>query len=216
MRDPENKGDLTMISRLLSKESAGESGMWKIRSSFGVIAVLLVIGLFSLAAPAAQADTWNFTLTNPGNTTNITFSFAVGAPSTAFPGSYFQLNSPVDWTLNGVDQGFTNASFWNLSVGGGLCLGDCGTIELWGPQLYTGSESSPSFVEGTYSFTNCCGTPYDGPFTLTLVDPPEVPTNTPEPSSVALLMTGLMGLIGLAVYRTWQGRQTFRQGVAAA
>jgi hypothetical protein len=168
-----------------------------------VIAVA-VAGLFSFAAPSAKADTWDFSLTNPGNTTNIDFSFPGGSPSTSF-GNYFQMNSPVDWTLNNVDQGTVGLQFWNFSQGGGLVLGNPGSsiVNLYGPQLYSGSESSPTFLTGTYSF-NSNFSQFNGPFTLTVADPPGDSdiVATPEPSSVLLLATGLLGLLGLAAYRS--------------
>jgi hypothetical protein len=167
------------------------------------VLVMTVACLFGLVTPSAQADSWNFSLTDTGNTANIGFSFAVGAPVTPYV-DYFQLNSPVAWTLNGVYQGTEELSFWNASAGGGLYLGNnsFGIVSLWGPQLYTGSESAPQFIEGTYSFNSCCGQQFNGPFTLTLVDPPDGESiNTPESSSALLLITGLMSMFGLAFYR---------------
>jgi hypothetical protein len=196
---------IKMRNVLTGKEQIGlwtrSVGMFRWIPS-AVIAVA-VAALFSLAAPSAKADTWDFSLTNPGNTTNINFSFDTTAPSTDL-GGWFQIDSPVDWTLNSTDQGTTALAFFSQSQGGGLWLGNEGSIlNLWGPQLYTGTEASPTLVAGTYSFDSCCngqfvGPQFDGPLTLTLTDP----VSTPEPSSVLLLGAGLLGILGMVGYQS--------------
>jgi len=158
---------------------------------------LTVVGLFSLAAPSAKADNWNFSLTDPSNTNTISFSFPVGSSTTVNEGYWFEINNPVTWFLNGADQGTTDLSFWNIGSGGGLVLGHI--LNLWGPQLYTGTESNPTLLEGTFAFNNTYG-PYYGPLSLSATDPPDEPVSTPEPSSVVLLAAGLLGMLGLAGY----------------
>lgn len=162
---------------------------------------LTVVALFSLGAPAAKADTWNFSLTS-GDANNITFSFDKTATSTSYPDGYFQMDSPVSWFLNSVDQGTASLSFWNAEAGGGLLLGSI--FNLWGAQLYSGTESAPLFVDGLYEFHNSySGSGFNDPVTLTLSDPQDGDTvRTPEPSSLLMLEIGLIGMLGLAVYRS--------------
>jgi len=168
---------------------------------------LTVAGLLGLAAPTAKADTWNFSLTDPGNTNNITFSYTADASTTVDEGYWFEINSPVNWFLNGADQGGSNLSLWNIGSGGGIVLGF--NLNLWGPQLYTGTESAPALVAGTYSFDNTYPV-LNGPLTLILTGTPGGNTvSTPEPSSVLLLGVGLLGMLGLTAY---QSRRTTSPG----
>lgn len=170
----------------------------KSRWLYSAIITLTVVGLVSLAAPSAKADSWNFTLTNPGNTTTITFSFPVGS-SVVNLGGYFQISSPVNWSLNGVSQGTVLVDFFNTPWGGGLSLGNLGEIlNLLGAQLYTGSESSPTFIEGIYHLTSSGTEQFNSDFTLVLTDPPGDDTSaTPEPGTLGLLGLGLSGMAGV-------------------
>jgi hypothetical protein len=63
-----------------------------------------------------------------------------------------------------------------------------------GPQLYTGSESDPIFNPGTYNLIgdDFTKTPATETLTLTIGSPPAVP----EPSSMVLFGTGVLGCAG--------------------
>jgi hypothetical protein len=98
-----------------------------------------------------------------------------------FPGSLFD---------------YTDMTFWNAAVGGGLEIYDWygGSILLSadGLQLYTGTEDNPAFALGTFALTDYFGS--GDTYVLTVSDldaSPEPPADVPEPASVALLMGGL-------------------------
>lgn len=100
------------------------------------------------------------------------------------------VNDILDGTPGTAYIDITNTSFfsWDLDV----VLGAPVSREwlLAGPQLYSGDETSPTFLPGTYTLTGLDGTP-----DATAVIGPAVAA-TPEPGSVALLGTGLIGMVG--------------------
>lgn len=106
----------------------------------------------------------------------------------AFPGSLFDV---VDLT------------FYSADIGGGMEIldfyGDSLLLITDGPQLYTGTESTPFFTLGTFSLTEFMGS---GAYTLTVTQADAAAV--PEPATGALLLGGL-GLIYLL--RGRQARQ---------
>jgi len=178
-----------MSDHLDGKRNSARKTRWLLSATVA----LTVVGLFSLGAPAAKADTWSFSLTDSTNTTNINFSLPTGVPISNWGGT------GVVWTLNGVVQDAAALWFSDAASGGGFSLGNSGEIlNLFGPALYSGPESGWDFIEGTYFLTSLgSGEQFNSDFTLTLVDPPDgVPA--PEPSNIQLLGMGLFGIIGLA------------------
>jgi hypothetical protein len=93
----------------------------------------------------------------------------------------------------------TNLSFeTGGTFGGGLSDQQ---FDLDGPQLFTGLVNDPTFKIGTFTLTSdsdsfsYCDS---GTYKLTITDP--TPTSvTPEPSSVLLLATGILALVGAGV-----------------
>ena len=112
------------------------------------------------AASAADAATTYFDFTS--SQFNLTFSLnAPVTPTTAIPGQYFQASAPTA-TLNGSAATFPNLIFLNSGYsgngghgihGGGFSYDSQFTDFFYGAQLYTGSESAPVFVNGTYNLT---------------------------------------------------------------
>lgn len=78
----------------------------------------------------------------------------------------------------------------NMYVNGSLVVGDPGpTSPIITTVTYTGSTGNLPFQ---FIYTECCGAPMV--FDTTLVPP----TSVPEPESLALFGTGLLGLYGIA------------------
>jgi hypothetical protein len=163
-------------------------------------ALLASAFLLPMAAHADAID--DFVLTGSGLT--ITFSLPASPPgndSTCPPGSIsclpgsqtaFYLSALV--TTNGVTEE-EGLAFPTLRFGGGLVIGS--DRFLGDKQLFTPDAANPTFTPGTYSVSS--SSPFI-PATLTIT--PETPTAvTPEPSSVTLFTTGVLGLIGLASTR---------------
>jgi len=189
------KEEITMIT---SKRGQMNQQRWVYR----LLVALAVVTLFGAAAPTARADTYNFLLTDTNNIIDVTFTIPYGfSPDSVFPGSYFELNS-VSYLLNGSPEDPVPMSFWNAGAGGGLMIGDFSNIILnqGGAQIYSGSEGAPTFIPGVYNFVDWGGALLNDDFTLTLTQEYE-PTSTPEPSSLLLLGSGLLGLGGLTAFR---------------
>lgn len=124
----------------------------------------------------------------------------------------WQLNSTVEADAAGEGEGFilwdvegnfpgslfgvSDLTFYNADIGGGMEIldyyGDTLLLVTDGPQLYTGSESTPTFRLGTFGLTEYQGT---GTYTLTVTDldagPGPDPTDVPEPATAAMLLSGL-------------------------
>jgi hypothetical protein len=66
-----------------------------------------------------------------------------------------------------------------------------------GPELFTGTTAMPTFLTGSFVVIGggLYGQPGSGPLELTIT--PEA-SPTPEPSTLALLGTGILGLAGVA------------------
>lgn len=176
---------------------------------------------------ASHADTLDqFTL----NGTNLSVSFQLSATptvSTSYSDLGFEV-ATVAVTANGKKLTARPAQFNLASVGGGFALRDdddllelkdtSGTLQSLaysGPQFFTGSVSNPTFLLGNYTLLPlyCPGSDPDRPsstlcpnvtYNLNIA---QVSSITPEPGSLVLLATGLLGVAGTVQHRRWrQGR----------
>jgi hypothetical protein len=127
----------------------------------------------------------------------------------------WQLNSTVVADAAGEGEGFilwdvegnfpgslfdvADLTFYNEAIGGGMEIldfyGETLLLVTDGPQLYTGSEETPTFLLGTFGMTEFGGT---GTYTLTVTDldagptdPDPDPVDVPEPATAAMLLSGL-------------------------
>ena len=97
-------------------------------------------------------------------------------------GNYVEFAEPTAEGLHGV--GLADFAIVNFVL----------SQELFtGPQLYTGSESDPHFTPGTYTLT---GDPLGGTADTETLSLTIGPAPVPEPSSMVLFGTGVLGCAG--------------------
>jgi PEP-CTERM motif len=151
-----------------------------------IIGGLLIAILGLVSASRAKADT--FTYTFGGNTFvwQLPASPTIGAGDYE-TGHYFD-TFDVPYTENGVAQAPGAILFFSSPGGGFEGLG----LNTFGPQLYSGTEQAPTFIPGTYHLNNGSLT---GPLDTLVISSP---VSSPEPSSLMLIGSGLLSLLGLA------------------
>ena len=147
-----------------------------------------VLAFALLISPLAKADTLEFNITGASNTYSFFLDSTplVGASLKGFSFTVDNIDITVD-DLFGVTSDIT---FFNSARGGGLSLLSIpgGSVDLTGPQLYTGSESVPLFAPGgPFPLSSRAGEPFD----LTITD-----VSTPEPGTLTLLATGALATLG--------------------
>ncbi len=161
--------------------------------NFKTLTTQLAVGsALSLAALAAQADSYRFDLSG-------TYTASWVLEASPVPDEYF---GGVGFVMDGVSGSFPGATglvdigFFQSSMGGGLSIydieGDNYLVISDGPQLYSGPETAPVFILGSFTMT-----PYAGSgehYTLTISEVAAVP----EPASLALLLAGLGVVAGVA------------------
>jgi hypothetical protein len=142
-----------------------------------LLAALIVAS--ALPAHADSGDTLDFNLSGP-----ITASWTMDSNPTPFwseSGYAFAVNT-TDLVVNGTPV-TDFLCFFNINDEGGL-NSSVALDDLYGPQVYSGDESDPTFITGTYYFTSW---PAGNQEVLTI-------TQAPEPASLLLLASGLVAL----------------------
>jgi len=194
-----------------TKLNEGNPSMRKALFTLALSASALILPL------AAHADTIDdFVLTGNGHT--ITYSlpattsfrdyslfdfFAETAPTTidgvtiVEAGDYYSPFFPRVSLILGVPSSTFGSPQLYLS---GPMFINFDFVPASNPLPYLPFDVVPTFIPGTYTLhqENNFLLPLDPPVLYTLTITPEASAATPEPSSVALLMTGVLGLIGFA------------------
>lgn len=147
--------------------------------------VLLILVALCICAMPALADTqyW-FNVTGPAVDGGFTGNNNWTLSASPTPGTYGSGGSFTMFNVS-TDLGNDQITFYNAAAGG--LISDSFGLNIFGAQVYTGDESAPTFVLGTY--TGSQNNDGLGAYTLTISD-------TPEPGSLFLLGSGLVGLGG--------------------
>ena len=160
--------------------------------------LIAVLGLVS--ASRAQADGVDtFTYTFNGNTFvwQLPSSPTIGAGDFVLGGNFAILDVP--YSENGVAQTPSEFDFFSSSMGqtGGFQIitpSLTSPANTSGPKLYKGMENAPTFVPGTYDLNNADAP--TGPLGTLVISISTV--SIPEPSSLTLMGSGLLFLLGFA------------------
>jgi len=151
---------------------------------------VLLLAVSSALPVAAHANpvTDVFTITYGGHTETIDLP-ASPVPSTYGLGYGFTVRGTAT-SMNGGTCSDT-IGFYSSPTGGftDSCIHELAPLTDKGVQLFTGSVTNPTFVPGTYAFHTNSGS---GLLNISSL------AATPEPSSLLLLGTGLVGLAAFA------------------
>jgi hypothetical protein len=164
-----------------------------------ILSGLLIAVLGLVSASRAQADGVDtFKYTFDGNTFiwHLPSSPPIGEGDFELDGNFAILDVP--YSENGVDQPPSEFDFFSSSMaqGGGFQIitpSLTSPANTFGAQLYSGMENAPTFVPGTYKLNNDSPT---GPLGKLVITTSSI--SAPEPSSLILMGSGLLSLLGFA------------------
>jgi hypothetical protein len=161
------------------------------KATLKIAATLAVFVLLS-ALPAkadSASETMTYTLSGP---TTATFTITMSStPAWSDNGLAFTMD-PTDLTVDGTSMTDTIVFFNSSDLGGLNSVFSC-LPDLMGPQLYTGSESDPTFLTGVFQMMDIDTGAW---YTLTACETSPMP----EPSTILMLVSGLF-LVGLGFKR---------------
>lgn len=154
------------------------------------LSLLLLAAGFVCVLPA-HADEL-FTLTSGSNTV----SFTLPGETPNFSNSLAFQYTGLTINVNGQELDNAGVDFYTSADGGGMevIALDPFLLNLDGGQMFSGTTVDPDFSTGTYSLLSLYGSTYGGDVDVTVAPLDAV---APEPSSFALLGTGLLGIAGL-------------------
>ena len=153
-----------------------------------ISAVAVSVALSALPARAATMDV--FTFTSPVITGPLTATLDASPTPTSFvPGVSFTVNGTVTFEGNTFSGPVTFLNSGGASGGG---------TTFTGPVLFSGPDANPTFLLGTFNLSgnadigNGGVQPISGVLVISQASTPPIP----EPDSLALTGTGILGLIG--------------------
>jgi hypothetical protein len=161
-------------------------------------------GTFSAGTPtstySAPGETWAFSFTVATNPT-VSGVLAGDYFSAAFTGFTYSLNgaalaitpSNIEF-FNGGDGGLFNICMISTACNSGFYFS--------GPQMYTGSEFSPTMLSGMFTSTNLAINTGTGYVTQPNTTVQAVGSSVPEPSTFLTLFAGILALaVGTRYWR---------------
>jgi hypothetical protein len=164
-----------------------------------IIGGLLIAVMGLVSASRAQADGVDtFTYTFDGNTFvwQLPSSPTIGAMDFILGTSFAILDVP--YSENGMAQAPSEFDFFSSTDEGGFQIitpSLMSPANTFGAQLYGGMdmEDAPTFIPGTYQLNNDSPTGPTGTLVISFSS-----VSAPEPSSLILLGSGLLSLLGFA------------------
>ena len=157
---------------------------WMARRSIGALALAAAL----VATSPARAATYLFTITG-----NKTASFTLDSSPVPSTSDQFGFTlSSVSGTFEGSSMTF-DLTFWLLSASGGMDLnpsGGGGGLSTQGDQLFSGSQSNPTFLTGTFPLSTF-GSDNDRLYSLTISDLPDA---VPEPATWLMMVVGFAAI----------------------